>query len=74
MKKYWHVSGFDDSRIYYAESLEYNERMDGNVYGPFDTFTAAKEDALRYHRTTKHVAEQAIRDLKEIKKGDVNKA
>lgn len=72
-KKYFHLTCFESSKIVYdyfevVSKLYYS---DSNFYGPFATFTEAKQDAIDYHKATMETARSAIHDIKNIKKRDV---
>ena len=67
--RWWHISSFEYSEI--VESDERPDATDGNEYGPFKTFSAAKADAIEYHRATKETAVRCIAELKALKKEDV---
>lgn len=52
---------FGDAQEVYAEN-------DMNPWGPFDTFTEAKNDAIDYFRIDKIEAERCIAEIKACKK------
>ena len=69
--KWWHLSGYNGTfEIYQGKSMPTTCEGDGNWYGPFDTFTAAKNDAISYHQTTKDDALRNINNLRNWKKLD----
>jgi len=72
-KKYWHISGFDQAEIHFITEQEQNRITiySGNWYGPFDTFTECKNDAIEYQRATVLTAQNNINNLKEIRAKDL---
>ena len=42
--KYWHISDFEGTEI--VQSVDNPSTNDANAYGPFDSFSEAKNDAF----------------------------
>lgn len=65
MKKYYHFSNFEGTCFQFIDEKEISSYdSEVNAYGPFNTFTECKKDALEYHRTTKKTAQMAINEIK----------
>ncbi len=72
MKKFWHISSVDTCVIFYGTYEEVKKEIwNGNEYGPFDTLTACKKDAIEYHQCTINYARMAINDIKQTKLKDL---
>lgn len=76
MKKYYHLTSIDFSKIVACGSHEDADALAHehgvNHYGPFDTFSEARQDAIEYHQCTKEHAQRAINELRATRKKEVD--
>lgn len=68
---WWHISGIDGSEIVQSEDLPYR---DVAWFGPFNTFSECKRDAIDYHMADVRTARMAIGDLRTLKKPKLERA
>lgn len=55
---------------YLGESDYSPDAWAGNIWGPFPTFSAARQDAIQYFRTDIETARTALREVEAYRKGD----
>ena len=72
MKKWYLYFGYPNSfEPMFLETPE-NDNEDLKVYGPYDTFTAVKNDALEMLRADISEAQASVNEIKGWKKGEYN--
>lgn len=72
---WYYRAGFDsyDLPFYHdsEDAIEYSEN-DTNDYGPFDTYTEARDDMMDYYRTNVRIAQGTIKTIRESRKPRVS--
>ena len=63
---WWHDANMDGCYFY---RTSFGAKMPGDAnYGPFDSFSAAKQDAIEFYRADVRIAQERMHRIRNLKK------